>query len=129
MNMRRSLVYLVVLFALLVSACTAAPAGNGSIPDTAGTPGAVPDLSTIEQSPAVVAAKQALSEQLGIDVDQIQFDFANVMQWNDACLDLPNADEVCAQMVTPGFVVLLTANGQQYELHADEMGANVRIKP
>jgi hypothetical protein len=78
--------------------------------------------------PAVTAAIEALASRVSVDpasVEVMSFDSVN---WPDACLDLPQAGEACAQAVTPGWRIDLLANGTAYEAHTDQLGSQVRIK-
>jgi hypothetical protein len=49
-------------------------------------------------------------------------------EWSDSCLELGQANESCALVVTPGFLVVLEVNGQQFEFHTDQTGTNIRQK-
>jgi hypothetical protein len=40
---------------------------------------------------------------------------------------LGGPEESCLQAITPGFLVRLSAGGQEYEVHADAIGEQVRI--
>jgi hypothetical protein len=46
--------------------------------------------------------------------------------WQDACLGLGGPEESCAQVVVPGFRVVLEVNGQQYEIRTDQTGEVIR---
>lgn len=94
----------------------------GAVPPGDGVP-AVAFPAAAEQ--ARVAAATALSAPL-ISVAIVS---AEPEEWPDACLGLPEPLEVCAQMITPGYRVVLQADGQQLVYHTDEMGANVRREP
>ena len=58
---------------------------------------------------AVEAAKEFLVIQLGVDEEEIQVVQATAVEWPDACLGIPATDEMCAQVITPGFVITLEA--------------------
>jgi hypothetical protein len=76
---------------------------------------------------AILAAVNSLAQSVGVDVNQIQVVTFEQVEWPDACLGLPQPDEVCAQVVTPGFLVVLEVNGAQYEVRTDQTGAIVRL--
>jgi hypothetical protein len=92
---------------------------------------------TLQQAPnganippeAALEAQRRLSQELGVAVEQIQIVSVQQTEWSDACLGLGAADEVCAQVLTPGWQVILAANGQQYEARTNEFGTEVRIQP
>jgi hypothetical protein len=75
---------------------------------------------------AVVAAEQLLSEELGVPVEEIDYILHEREDWPDACLGLAGADEMCAQVITPGWRVVLSAGGQEYVFRADQNGEVVR---
>jgi hypothetical protein len=48
------------------------------------------------------------------------------VDWPDACLGLPGPDEACAQVITPGLRVILSAAGRAYEYHTN-LATHVRL--
>lgn len=119
---------------LLVSACTAAPE-DLNLPDTGLTaePGGgdltltMPALDPTTGAPqAVMEAVRFLSVQSGVSVEEIEILEFERVDWSNACLDVPQEGEACAEVITPGFRVLLEANGQVYELRTDEQGTTIR---
>jgi hypothetical protein len=48
--------------------------------------------------------------------------------WPDACLGLPAAGEMCAQVETPGYRIVLTAGGKQYTLRTDAAAKVIRTE-
>jgi hypothetical protein len=74
-----------------------------------------------------VEAQRFLSERLGIDVSRIQVQSIRSMQWPDACLGLPAEGELCAQVITPGFQILLQVDERQYEVRTDNTGSIIRL--
>jgi hypothetical protein len=48
-------------------------------------------------------------------------------EWPDSCLGMAGPDEMCLQAITPGWLVLLSVNGQTYEAHTDRTGDSVRL--
>jgi hypothetical protein len=49
-------------------------------------------------------------------------------QWPDSCLGLAEPGEMCLQVITPGWSILLDAGGKRYEIHTDETGSRLRMK-
>ena len=43
-------------------------------------------------------------------------------EWPDSCLGLARLDEVCAQVITPGYRIVVRINGKQLEYHTDLNG-------
>jgi hypothetical protein len=93
----------------------AAPA----VAEPAEVPGpAAPPVSGSEA--ALAAAIADLSAQTGIPADQISVDAVEPMDWPDASLGCPQEGMMYAQVITPGFLIVLTAQGQTYEYHTDQ---------
>jgi hypothetical protein len=68
---------------------------------------------------ALAAAIADLSEQTGLPPDQIQLVSMETVEWSDASLGCPQEGYMYAQVITPGFLIILEAQGQQYEYHTD----------
>ncbi len=77
-------------------------------------------------SPAAIAAQRVLAEQLGTELSTIQVVSVEPTQWRDGCLELGAPDEMCTMAIVPGYRVTLAVAGQQYVLHTDESGSQVR---
>jgi hypothetical protein len=115
--------YFAFLFALMMVAVLALTACNqGMLPNTGGDTTGVPPQAALE------AANQ-LAQNLGVEVGDIQIVRTEQVDWPDACLGLPQQDEACADVVTPGFRVQLEVNGQQYEFRTDDLGQIIRQAP
>jgi hypothetical protein len=112
-------VILAVVLIFLFSACSQA----------VNQPGAVGTALPGDLPAAALEARRFLSDSLGVDFDQIRVVSAEPVEWPDACLGLPQADEACAEVITPGYNITLGVNGQTYEIHTDEQGVNIRQKP
>jgi hypothetical protein len=111
---------------LVLAACSGQAADV--VPDTGGGSGLVVTTDEIALQ-AIDAAVTQLSQSVGANVEDIRVLSAERVEWGNACLDLAAAGETCAMVVTPGFRVILEANGQQYEFHTDESGVQVRQAP
>jgi hypothetical protein len=72
----------------------------------------------------VAAAVTHLSQQTGIPEDQITVDSVEPTQWRDTSLGCPQEGMMYAQVITPGYLIVLSAQGQTYEYHTDQR-ANV----
>lgn len=80
-----------------------------------------------ESLPAVQAARQFLAEQLNIAVDAIQVVEVTPVEWPDFCLGAANPDEMCMQVITPGYRIILLVGSVQYPLHTNADGSAVRV--
>lgn len=74
------------------------------------------------------AAKQALSTETGVAVEEVEVVEAEPRDWPDACLGLAEEGEACAQVITPGWKVTLRADGETYVLHTNEDGTAIRME-
>lgn len=84
--------------------------------DQAGQPAkAAPSSET-----AVAAAIADLSKQTGLPAEQINVDSVTAMEWPDSSLGCPQEGMMYAQVITPGYLIVLSAQGQTYEYHADQ---------
>ena len=75
---------------------------------------------------AFEAVREVLAQQLGLDPLAIQLVETVSVDWPDTCLGLPTADESCAQVVTPGFRVVVETGGTSYEFRTNRDGSLVR---
>jgi hypothetical protein len=92
-----------------------------------GDPLTLPSDAVVEPyPPAVVAAIAFLAEDLGVDPGSIVVVGFEATEWPDACLGLAGPDEVCAQVLTPGWRIELRADGMGYVVRTDQIGATIR---
>ena len=68
----------------------------------------------------IFQAKVQLAHKANIDTDEIFLFQVEAVEWPDASLGCPKADMMYAQVITPGYQILLEANGQVYTFHTDE---------
>lgn len=78
---------------------------------------------------ALAAAVADLTEQTGLPPDEIQLASMEAVEWSDASLGCPQEGYMYAQVITPGFLIILEAQGQQYEYHTDRAGNVVLCEP
>ena len=89
-------------------------------------PGATPADDTActreETLRPVIAACEALAELFGRDLGEIDTVSVTPQNWPNSCLGLAGPEEVCAQVITPGFevVLLLVDAGSLYTYRTDE---------
>ena len=114
------LIPLIAAMALILAGCSTMFGEEEVLPET-GT-GALPPQAVLE-------AIDQLSESLGVSVESIEVIEFEQVDWPDACLGLPQQGEACAQVITPGFRVVLEVNGQQYVFRTDQEGDVVRQAP
>jgi LysM repeat protein len=80
--------------------------------------------------PLLTQIQQALSEELGVDSSAVELVSVEEVEWPSADLGCPEPGQVYAQVVTPGYRVIVEANEEQYEYHTtlDESGPVVRCE-
>jgi hypothetical protein len=71
---------------------------------------------------AALAARAMLVGQIGVDPDTIVLVSAEQMDWSDACLGVQLPGKMCAQVITSGYKIVLSAKDQQYEFHTNADG-------
>jgi hypothetical protein len=82
----------------------------------------LPDLQTPPASgpeSLIEKAKEDLAQRLSISTSQIVLVEATQVEWSDSGLDCPQPDMSYLQVITPGYRILLEANGTQYEYHSN----------
>ena len=83
--------------------------------------------SAADPDAATAAAVAYLAGELGVAEGEIELVSLEGAEFSDSCLGLGQADESCLQAITPGWLIMLGAEGQVYELHTDETGQQVRL--
>jgi len=79
--------------------------------------------------PAVASAKTRLAAHLSITEDSIRVVSAEAVDWSDACIGIHEPGQMCAQVITPGYTIMVDVDGQSYELHTNTSGSVVGIVP
>jgi hypothetical protein len=72
-----------------------------------------------EYSPVVDIAKKDLSDRLKIPVVDIQLVKEEPVDWPDTSLGYPEKGMMYAQVITPGFRIILKVQDKLYEYHSD----------
>lgn len=88
----------------------------------------VPDAPVELPADVEAAAKEVVSARTGVPVEEIEVTSAEEEEWPDACLGLADEDELCAEVITPGWRVTLTADGEEYVVRTDQNGSAVRVE-
>lgn len=129
--MTRALIISLLLI-LLTSACAAEAALTEEATEPSDPPTSVP-VSTEPGSedtpigPVEEAVIKQLAENLDLEDGDITVVSSETTEFGDACLGVTMEGVMCAQVVTPGYIIVLEVNGIQYEYHASEDGG--RIQP
>lgn len=113
----------------------ASPATEAQPNSSVGTPATEEESVTTQPTPAtpgtkqpsdarqiVEIAKEDLARRLGLSPGEISVTSVEAVAWPDASLGCPQQGMMYAQVITPGFLIVLEAGGQTYEYHSDEGG-------
>ena len=79
-----------------------------------------------EQSPAVEAALNTLSQELAAAAADFSVTSVEEMEWSDSCLGLGGPEESCLQAITPGLSIMVQLGDREFEVRTDETGQIVR---
>jgi hypothetical protein len=121
--MKYRLLFSLIMIAVLLAACTApGMQGSPTLPVQTQTPEAQQAASQATQ-----AAQQALAQELGLNVDAIKLEKIEDMEWPNGCLGLQAPDELCIEVITPGYLFTFSVNGTTYEVRTNLDGQVVRM--
>jgi hypothetical protein len=122
----RPILALAIALSLLLAACVPLPSPQEPGPATPTREG--PPSQSLEPAiPAAAAAQGALATELGVPASEITIVSTERVDWPDSCLGAATEGEICAQVITPGYRIMLHVNGKKVEVHADESGRTVRV--
>ncbi len=99
-----------VLIISLVSGCVGTKPNSTNTTNSTVTP---------VYPPVVDKAKNDLAEKLNTTPEQIQLVKQEKVDWPDTSLGYPEKGKMYAQVITPGFRIVLEAGGKLYEYHSD----------
>ncbi|MGL5510202.1 MAG: hypothetical protein ACRC2J_14110 [Microcoleaceae cyanobacterium] len=74
------------------------------------------------------AVRQDLFRKTGIPTDQVQIKEASTAQWPNACLGLAKSGEMCAEIIVPGWRIVLSDGKQTWIYRTDNQGNRMRIE-
>lgn len=108
---RRAVIMLSAILLILLSGC-------GALQALEPTP--TPNINVDEEESQIyiMRAKAELSRQKGMDPDDIQLVSIEFTEFSDASLGVPEPGVDYAQVITPGYVIILKHRGKTYEFHA-----------
>jgi len=128
--MRRVLI-IFALFIWLISACAPESAATQDPSDVVDEPTSIPaptEPSPEKDPPSALenAVIEQLAANLGLPEGDIRVVSSEKAEFGDACLGVAMEGVMCAQVVTPGHIVVLEADGLPYEYHVSEDGSHVQ---
>ena len=66
----------------------------------------------------IVRAKEDLVQSTSAAADEITLVSTEEVEWGDTSLSCPHPDEMYAQMITPGYFIVLKSGGSTYDFHS-----------
>jgi hypothetical protein len=126
--MYRKSIVLFTLAAILVTACNAPSVAPSPTPH--GDPLApTPEIfiPVPEEGRALDAARDAIAQQLGVDISVITVRKLVPEDWPDSCLGLTRRGQACQLGNTPGYRIVLEVNGAVYEVRTDASAQTVMV--
>lgn len=75
-----------------------------------------------DPQPSVDAALQAAAAHLGLSPSGLHVDQVEAQQWGDSSLGCPQPGLMYSQIVTAGFLIVVSGGGKQLEYHSDDRG-------
>ncbi|MFZ6030100.1 MAG: hypothetical protein ACOYYS_20485 [Chloroflexota bacterium] len=114
--MKRSNFLKIVLLAWLPFVIFACTSNSTIVPGT--------DAGTAQLPPqAVLETAARLSQSLNVSIESVEIVEFERVDWPNACLGVTREGQACADVITPGFRIVLNANDQQYEFRSNEDGS------
>jgi hypothetical protein len=102
---------------------TTAPTLESETEEEEMTPTPTPEATEVELPPqdeqVVKMARADLAERLDLTSASIRLVSVEPVDWPDTSLGCPQPGMMYAQVITPGFRVVLEAEGRTYEYHTD----------
>lgn len=123
MRINHKWLWIAAVLALLLAACSP---GDSPVPGTGGEGTAPPGGTDSLPPQAVLAAQTWLAGELGVTPDRVEIVDALQQDWADSCLELGQANESCAAVITPGWRITFSVDGDEYEVRTDEAGTVYR---
>jgi hypothetical protein len=75
---------------------------------------------------AVAKVRAQVARNLNISEGQVIVMAAMEKEWPNACLGIQYSGEACAEVITPGYEVVVQANGKEFILRTNQSGSLIR---
>ena len=117
-----------VVAALIIASLSLSACGIRRFLGPRAEPTAVEEEADETLSRLIERAKEDLVQTAGAAADDIILVNTEEVEWGDTSLGCPHPDEMYAQMITPGYVIVLESGGATYDFHtgADPEGPLVQ---
>ena len=73
------------------------------------------------------AARKLLADELNVDEGDFRLDGSESVQWSDASLGCPKEGMMYAQVITPGYRLVIHSAGTSHAVHTNSDGSNVVV--
>ena len=73
------------------------------------------------------AAVKFAAAELGVDAAAIQVISVEEATWRNSCLGVDRLNEMCMDVITPGFRVVLSVDGQEIAVHTNQDASALRL--
>jgi hypothetical protein len=73
-----------------------------------------------ESAAAVDAATTDAASHLGVSRDTLRVEQVQPREWPDSSLGCPQPGQLYSQVVTPGYLIVISSGTHQLEYHTDE---------
>ena len=122
--MRKGLFVFVLLILSVVGCAPTEAAATEEPSDIDEPPTSIP--ASEELTPVQRAVIGALSDGLDISEENVTLVSTEAVDWPDGCLGIQEEGLMCTQVITPGFQIILEANGRDVEYRTNEDGTQIR---
>jgi len=89
----------------------------------------IPSLEDVLPPDVALNIRNQVSVILGVPVESIQLESIEQMDWPNGCLGLPEPEEDCTEVITPGWLLVFNVDGQDYRFRVDQTGTVIRREP
>jgi hypothetical protein len=69
--------------------------------------------------PAVDAALRDAAARVGVPVSSLRIERVEAREWGDSSLGCPKPDQMYSQVLTPGYLVVISGGGKTLEYHTN----------
>ncbi|MGC9400131.1 MAG: FG-GAP repeat domain-containing protein [Anaerolineae bacterium] len=123
--LKKQLLHLLFIF-LILGGLTACADANAADKPPSEEKTVAPEVETVAP---LAAAREDLAQRLDVALDKVTVESVSPTEFPDASLGAPEPGQMYAQVVTPGYVITLTVEGQTYRYHgAGERAVAVPIE-
>lgn len=111
--------------------CSPVPGSDGLGGTDPGSVPGIPSCAGVDCEQLAIDAAFAALDRLNAPPprDAITSTTAKAVEWPDSCLGVSTANIVCAEIITPGYIVVLDTGVVAYEFHTDLAGNAILAQP